>query len=78
MFRAVGAGMMQFPRWGWSLVSGIVSAALGVVLIVQMPTSSIWFIGFAIGVDLVVDGAALVGFATAIHSLPTLTPREAV
>jgi uncharacterized membrane protein HdeD (DUF308 family) len=78
MFRAVGAGMMQFPRWGWSLASGIVSVALGIMLLVQMPVSSIWFIGFAIGVDLVVDGASLVGFATAIHRLPTLTPHEAV
>jgi uncharacterized membrane protein HdeD (DUF308 family) len=48
------------------------------MLLVQLPVSSIWFIGFAIGVDLVVDGASLLGFATAIHSLPTLTPREAV
>jgi uncharacterized membrane protein HdeD (DUF308 family) len=78
IFRAVGAGMMQFPRWGWSLFSGIVSVALGIVLLVQMPTSSIWFIGFAIGVDLIVDGASLVGFAMAIHSLPTLTAHEAV
>ena len=78
MFRAVGAGMMQFPRWGWSLASGIVSVALGIMLLVQLPVSSIWFIGFAIGVDLIVDGASLVGFATAIHQLPTLTPHEAV
>jgi uncharacterized membrane protein HdeD (DUF308 family) len=78
IFRAVGSGMMQFPRWGWSLFSGIVSLALGIMLLVQMPVSSIWFIGFAIGVDLVVDGASLVGLGTAVHSLPALTPHEAV
>jgi uncharacterized membrane protein HdeD (DUF308 family) len=78
VFRAVGAGMVQFPRWGWAAFSGIVSLILGMILLVQMPVSSIWFIGFAIGVDLVFDGASLVGFATAIHSLPTLTAREAV
>jgi uncharacterized membrane protein HdeD (DUF308 family) len=77
LFRAIGSGTMQFPRWGWSLFSGIVSLVLGIMLLVQMPTSSIWFIGFAIGVDLVVDGASLVGFATAIHSLPSLTAHEA-
>src|SRR5579862_764635 len=70
VFRAIGAGVMQFPRWGWSIFSGIVSAALGIMLISQMPVSSIWFIGFAIGVDLIVDGSSLVAFATAIHSLP--------
>jgi uncharacterized membrane protein HdeD (DUF308 family) len=78
IFRAVGSGMMQFPRWGWSLFSGIVSLALGIMLLVQMPVSSIWFIGFAIGVDLVVDGASLVGLGTAVHSLPALAPHEAV
>jgi len=77
LFRAIAAGMAQFPRWGWSVLSGIVSLVLGIMLLVQMPVSSIWFIGFAIGVDLIVDGASLVGFATAIHSLPTLTAHEA-
>jgi uncharacterized membrane protein HdeD (DUF308 family) len=67
IFRAIGAGTMKFPRWGWAVFSGIVSVVLGVVLLVQMPVSSIWFIGFAIGVDLIFDGASLIGFGTAIH-----------
>jgi uncharacterized membrane protein HdeD (DUF308 family) len=70
LFRAIGAGMMKFPRWGWSVFSGLVSLALGISLLAQMPLSSIWFIGFAIGVDLIVDGASLIGFATAINTLP--------
>ena len=70
LFRAIGAGMLKFPRWGWSVLSGIVSVVLGIMLMAQMPVSSIWFIGFAIGIDLIVDGASLIGLATAIHSLP--------
>ena len=70
VFRAISAGMMKFPRWGWSVFSGVVSLALGVMLLSQLPISSIWFIGFAIGVDLIVDGASLIGFATAINTLP--------
>ena len=70
VFRAVGAGMIKFPRWGWSLFSGLVSLVLGVMLLTQLPVSSIWFVGFAIGVDLIVDGTSLIGFATAIHTLP--------
>jgi uncharacterized membrane protein HdeD (DUF308 family) len=69
IFRAVGAGFLQFPRWGWAVFSGIVSFVLGILLLVQMPVSSIWFIGFAIGVDMIFDGAAIVGFATAIHHI---------
>lgn len=74
LFRAVGAGMMRFPRWGWSLFSGIVSVALGSMLLAQMPTSSLWFIGFAIGVDMILEGAALVGFASSLHHLPDTAP----
>jgi len=70
VFRTVGAGMLRLPRWAWSAFSGIVSLALGIMLLVQMPNSSIWFIGFAIGIDLIVDGAALLGFAMAIQNLP--------
>ncbi len=62
IFRAIAAGMMKFPRWGWAVFSGVVSVALGVVLLAQMPLSTLWFIGFAIGVDLICDGASLVGF----------------
>ena len=70
LFRTIGSAMAKFPRWGWAVFSGIVSVVLGVLLLVQMPVSGIWFIGFAIGVDLIFDGVAMMGFATAIHSLP--------
>jgi len=77
LFRAIAAGMAKFPRWGWSVFSGVVSAVLGVILLVQIPISGIWFIGFAIGVDLVIDGVAVIGFATAIHGLPKGPAYEA-
>jgi uncharacterized membrane protein HdeD (DUF308 family) len=67
LFRAIGFGMVKIPRWGWAVFSGVVSVVLGVMLLVQIPISGIWFIGFAIGVDLIFDGAAVIGFATAIH-----------
>jgi len=70
LFRSIGAGMLRFPRWGWSLFSGILSVALGLLLLVRLPVSSVWFIGFVIGVDLIFDGASLVGFATAIRQIP--------
>jgi uncharacterized membrane protein HdeD (DUF308 family) len=35
-----------------------------------MPISGLWFIGFAIGVELISAGIAEIGFATAIHTLP--------
>jgi uncharacterized membrane protein HdeD (DUF308 family) len=70
LFRAVGAGVIQFPRWGWTVFAGLVSVALGVYLLATWSATSTFFIGLAIGIDLVFDGASLIGFAGAIHSLP--------
>jgi len=70
LFRVAGASVIQFPRWGWTVVAGLVSVALGVYLLATWPTASTYFIGLVIGIDLVFDGASLVGFAGAIHSLP--------
>jgi len=70
LFRSIGSTVAKFPRWGWALFSGVVSIVLGFMLLAQMPISGIWFIGFAIGVDLVFDGVAMIAFSTAIHSLP--------
>jgi uncharacterized membrane protein HdeD (DUF308 family) len=74
LFRVIGAETLKFPRWGWSVVSGIVSVVLGILLLVQMPISAFWFVGFAIGVDMIMEGVSLVGVSTAIHHLPDMAP----
>jgi len=77
LFRAAAAGAIQFPRWGWTLCAGLVSVGLGIYLLATFPAASAYFIGLAIGVDLIFDGGALVGFAGAIHSLPGIQARAA-
>jgi uncharacterized membrane protein HdeD (DUF308 family) len=77
LFRAAGATAIQFPRWGWTVFAGLVSVALGVYLLATWTATSTYFIGLAIGIDLLFDGAALVGFAGAIHSLPSVQSRAA-
>lgn len=77
LFRAVGAGVIRFPRWGWTVFSGLVSFAFGVYLLATWPAASAYLIGIIIGVDLIFDGGALAGFASAIHSLPEVRGRAA-
>ena len=77
IFRMVGAGLIKFPRWGWTAFSGAVAVILGFTLLRNWPTSSTFFIGLAIGIDLILDGSALVGFAGAIHSVFKAQPRVA-
>lgn len=72
LFRATGAAMLKFPSWGWITASGILAFALGIMLLVQLPASSIWFIGFAIGVDMIFDGVSLLGLSAAVHKIPSL------
>ena len=77
LFRSIVAGKIQFPRWGWTVFAGLVSVALGVYLLATWASTSTFFLGLAIGIDLVFDGASLVGFAGAIHSLPKVQSRPA-
>ena len=77
LFRAAAASAIKFPRWGWTVFSGVISVALGVFLLTTWPTASTYFIGIAIGVVLIFDGAALMGFAAAIHSFPKAEARTA-
>jgi uncharacterized membrane protein HdeD (DUF308 family) len=77
LFRVAGASAIQFPRWGWTAFSGVISAILGISLLVAWPTASTYFVGMAIGIDLILDSAALLGFAAAVHSLPVAQTRTA-
>lgn len=77
LFRIAGAAAIKFPRWGWMAFAGLVAVALGVYLLATWTASSTFFVGLAIGIDLVFDGAALTGFAAAINSLPKAQARTA-
>jgi uncharacterized membrane protein HdeD (DUF308 family) len=68
-FKTIASIALMFPSWGWSVASGVVSIALGVLLGMQWPASSLWFIGFAVGVDLMLYGWALLMFAAAVKKL---------
>lgn len=70
LFRAIGSGMAKLPAWGWGVFSGVLSAILGILVLWQMPNTSLWFIGLVVGVDLIFDGIAVCAFASAIHHLP--------
>lgn len=76
--RAVTAAAFRFPRWKWAVIAGLVSFGLGVYLLITWHTASTYLFGVVIGVDLIFDGAAVVGFASALHSLPEVQQRKAV
>jgi len=69
VFRAIGSGVLRFPGWGWSVTAGVVAMALGLMLATQWRTAGTWFIGFAVGIDLILYGWALLMFAAAVKKL---------
>jgi len=58
IYRFVASLWLQFPQYGWAAFSGLVSIALGFLLWMQWPVSALWFIGFAVGVNLIIAGIA--------------------
>lgn len=57
-YRFIASMWLQFPHYGWVAFSGLVSIALGVLLWMQWPFSALWFIGLAVGINLIFAGVA--------------------
>lgn len=72
MFRGIGAATLRFPQWGWAVASGFVSLAVGLVLLVQLESASLWFLGMAVGVDFIFEGAGLVALSAGLRGLRPL------
>ncbi|MBV8196802.1 MAG: HdeD family acid-resistance protein [Candidatus Eremiobacteraeota bacterium] len=70
LYRFVAALWLQFPYYGWVAFSGLVTFALGILLWMQWPISAFWFIGFAVGVNLIFAGAAWSSLAIKLKSVP--------
>ena len=73
VFRAVGAASLRFPQWGWTAASGLIGVALGVLLLGQLPVSSLWFLGLAVGIDLIFEGSALTALGAALRRRAVLS-----
>ncbi|MBV8721067.1 MAG: HdeD family acid-resistance protein [Candidatus Eremiobacteraeota bacterium] len=73
-FRFFSALWLQLPQYGWAAFSGVLSVVLGILLWAQWPISAYWFIGFALGLTLVFDGAAWCSLALKFKSV---TPQHA-
>jgi uncharacterized membrane protein HdeD (DUF308 family) len=54
--------------WGWMLASGIVTLALGAIILAGLPGSAAWAIGLIVGIDMVFGGSALIAIALTARS----------
>jgi uncharacterized membrane protein HdeD (DUF308 family) len=70
LFRVIASIWYRFPSWGWVASGGGVSVLLGLMLWHAWPISGLWFIGFCIGIDLIVEGAGWIKLSsgsTTVH-----------
>ncbi len=49
----------QVPSWRWVIVSGVCAFALGLVILVQWPTTSTWVLGFLTGLNFLSTGISM-------------------
>ncbi|MGA2353178.1 MAG: DUF308 domain-containing protein [Terriglobales bacterium] len=73
VFRLVAAIRLKFPNWGWAAFDGAVTLLLGVLLWIDWPGSGLWFLGFAVGISLLLRGWSYVMFAIAVRTSPAAT-----
>jgi uncharacterized membrane protein HdeD (DUF308 family) len=67
----------RLPGRGWIVLNGLIALALGILIFLQWPSSSVWVIGTSIGIDLVFEGWAMVALGLAIHrGLPAPEERS--
>jgi uncharacterized membrane protein HdeD (DUF308 family) len=75
-FRIIASLMIHFPFWGWSLLNGIVTFLLGVIiyrLYTHFPPSAIWILGLLIGIEMLFNGWTWIALSLAIRKLPEKT-----
>jgi len=70
VFRIMAALAVRFPSWGWTLMSGVVTLLLGIIIWRQWPISGLWVIGTFVGIDLIFDGWSLVMLGTTARQQP--------
>jgi uncharacterized membrane protein HdeD (DUF308 family) len=54
--------------WGWTLFSGIVALALGIMIWRQFPVSGVWAVGTLAGIHLIFGGTSLASLCGAARS----------
>jgi len=69
-FRILAAMVIRFPYWGWSLLNGIVTFLLGVIIYRHFPACALWILGLLVGLELLLHGWTWITLSLAIRKIP--------
>jgi uncharacterized membrane protein HdeD (DUF308 family) len=59
LFHVITSVMDRYAQWGWDLAYGLISLVLGLSVMAQWPTSSVWLVGTLVGVAVLFRGLAM-------------------
>jgi uncharacterized membrane protein HdeD (DUF308 family) len=60
IFRIIVALSGQLEHWGWVMLNGLITAALGIMIWRQWPDSAYWVIGLFVGIEMIFYGWSLI------------------
>jgi uncharacterized membrane protein HdeD (DUF308 family) len=73
LFRITVAFVENLPLWGWVLFNGIVAVLLGVAIWRHWPERSVWVLGAAVGIELILNGVTWSIMALGVHKTTSLS-----
>ncbi len=76
LFRLIAAIWLRYRSWGWAAFDGIVTLVLGLLLWAGLPWSGLWFLGFALGLALILRGWSAIMFSFAVRAVRHVVARR--
>jgi len=70
IMRSVAALTIRYPQWGWSLLSGLLTTLIGVLIYKNFEDTALWAIGTLVGIQLIFDGWFWIMLGMALWRLP--------
>ena len=67
--KVIGAAAERFSGWGWVAVNGVISIALGTMILATFPVSAFRTLGTFVGVDLIVSGVTFIGMGVSMKQI---------
>jgi len=68
--RTISALTIRHPLWGWSLLNGLVTLLLGIIIYRNFPESGLWLIGLLVGIEMLLHGWFDIMLSFAIRKIP--------
>lgn len=69
VFRIAYSLFYLLPQWGLTLLNGLISLLLGILILESWPASSLFIIGLFIGIDLLISGFTYIVVAFSVREI---------